>query len=967
MDVAEIVDALLVTGAVTVWPCPEDEAGPTAAAVGRVIEDTKPFRLGDPDDLTDNERRMALADILTARGNGHPVIVFSEGPPQAFCRSVGLETAPWDLNINELVAGDELARYLLADTAALSWAGVRPRVESPVYLTPIERALATAFDRAGIPYRVQVALPGARADFLIGDCLIVECDGREWHSPSKDAQRDDRLAGLGYRTLRLSGSRIIREPDRCVDDVLRALSEVMAGAVATAPQADPHATESQRRAIGHGCGPAIVAAPAGSGKTRVIVGRIQQLVASGVPAQEICAISFTNTAVDEMRGRLTGPAAKAELTTLHRLARRIADGARGARAVAGSNGSPSLEDIVSSCLGPGEMGSDPAAARTEWFEAIESFRQSMEVPSERGLPLANGVPVSPERFLEVHSAVEDAMLEEGVTDFDGMILDAIRALARDPRLHNEWSARFSHWIVDEFQDLPPSKVALVRLLASPSRNLFVVGDDDQTIYGFAGAHPRTFIDVLPDAWPDTERYVLEENFRNPPDVVRAAGHLISRNQQRVKKSVSPRGRSTVSRPLTVSIDAAYEAVGLNLVRSALGRGVPPHEIALLFRTKAMAVPVEAALAAAGIPHIPCSDAAVFNSNFVKPMRAWLRICGGTPTNNDFKSALWFPPLYLKGEDYAAVGRAQNAETFIRSGVEDGWEHITEPSRSEFIHDQLTDFVKRIDVGRAAGPVPSAIVQALRLDEALALARVDEKRTESRSIRRDATPDFVAAEVFLRFVSNFDSVAALEEWIDSKGRKSGPGRAMASRSAEAVEGHVQLMSIHAAKGQEFQVVGVLGPMDGMPDSRAETELEKEEERRVAYVAATRAADELHFCASAQFGHELLAGDASPVAAPISAPAAPASVPAPVSVTSPGREILGYVDLAIEGEGEDLLAWTRRQNDHLVHRRGHKGAPEVAQVLESLRSAMTSARARQGLEVLRPDVVAAYTRFGNLFIL
>ena len=362
--------------------------------------------------------------------------------------------------------------------------------------------------------------------------------------------------------------------------------------VPSAPDLLAQLDERQREAATLGPGPAQIIAPAGSGKTATLVARIGVLVARGVPGPRILAVTFNRDAAGELRQRISaglgltpgrdGP----EVRTLHGLARRIVlDGPRAPRLVA--DRLPLLRRVrreVVATLDDHE--SLPAA------EALDGVVSSAILEGGTApAPLA--------RVVETYLAL---LAARGEIDFDLLLARALGRLRDDAAAREQWQGRFSHVLVDEFQDVDATQLELVALLAEPERNLFVVGDDDQTIYTWRLADVRRILE-FPTRYPDATRIVLETNYRCPPDVVAAADRLISRNRERVPKrlrAVDDAGGTATSRILAWPLRGPDAVVRLaaELPRLADESG----GLAVLARTRAELAPVVVALLRAGIRH-----------------------------------------------------------------------------------------------------------------------------------------------------------------------------------------------------------------------------------------------------------------------------------------------------------------------------------------------------------------------------
>lgn len=796
--------------------------------------------LCDPGTVTELYRVVALATNC-----GAPVLAATELGERDLAGSTETEAEPWGIDVEALVARADLAFLLERYCAARV---MRSQDRGALYLTPIEARLARALERIGLSARPQVEVGPYTIDFLVADRIVVECDGAGYHDYRRDRARDQELDDLGFHVLRVSGGEIFRNAEKCAAAAADLLQEPPRRTVL------PHGIDlsvSQGPAAVHGEGPAWVAAPAGSGKTRVIQARVNHLLATGVDPTRICAISFTNRAVGEMRARLPeADAAGVRFTTLHALAKEISElPPHGSKRdlvehVKRARGKTKW-DILKQVLAPEEYRF--WRARDLWTDAIRTFRTAFDVPAFTDFP--DDRRPTEERFLEIHATYDRLLGEARLTDFEGMVLNAVRALARDADFRSLIGGRFDYWVVDEFQDLPPGKLALLRLLSSPARNLFVVGDDDQVIYGFAGASPSAF-KAFDSAFPDRVDYILGENYRSPQELVTRSLWLVERNTDRIKKNVAPMKQLTRTELATIEQTDEYPELGLAFVQERLAEGYAPHEIALLFRLRDMAVPIESALAAAEIPHIRCSRQSFYERTTVRNMRAWLRVVTRAAVPADYAAALTWPNRYLRRETLEELACSSDfAQALLRdheTGMSwlGGW---AMQLSNETNRHAVLDFVGVAQDAARQGTRPAGILDALNLRE---------KAVGEVAPAGEAPPEIVF-DIFRRLAAQFDSVDGLEAWIQTRGRDKdyAIGEDDGVATVTASSGQVTLASIHQVKGQEFRAVAVLGPLDGMPDRRARTPAELEEERRVAYVAVTRAKERLLFCASRQYASEL----------------------------------------------------------------------------------------------------------------
>ena len=706
----------------------------------------------------------------------------------------------------------------------------------------------------GVEFRAQVPIGPYRVDFLaLGPRghggLVVECDGRAFHDPNLDRVRDSDLKRLGYEVVRFTGSQIFRDPARCasvVRDRLQTLAPERRATAINEDEGGTRPTPEQEAASRHRSGPARVTAGAGSGKTRVIATRIRQLVAEGVDPASICSISYTNAAVQEMRDRLpelTGEDGVA-FTTIHSLAKRITDSAGWSRQLIQGNRAnaklPTRHSLVSEIVPRASWGSMLDGV-TLWVEAISFYRQAFEPPDFREWEPEKR-PSSGE-FIRICERYEDELKRRGLTDFEGMIHDAIRALARDPEIRLREAGKFDHWIVDEYQDLPPAKLNLLRLLTAPARNIFVVGDEDQVIFGFAGSKPSAFGE-FGEAYPGFVEYQLGMNFRCPPEVITATNSLIANNLNRTERRIIAAKSPSPASPVQVFTKHEYDEVALQFVRSHIEEGVSADEIALLFRNAAMAIPIERRLDRAGIAYIRLSREKFFERRITRRILAWLRMFASG--ERDWPAlvgeTLMWPNRYITKETREACRQALLTDRSL--SPKRVVESLSEIAKDLEEHQQDALFKYLWAIERVRVRQPSQIMSELGLRDAV--------RREKRSSGQ-ASP-VVIHDILYRLATQFTTVDEMLLWIAEFG--DDPDVVLDDQEPNRKEkGRVMLSTIHKAKGREWDHVGVLGPLGGMPDWRAETDDQKEEERRLAYVAATRAKKSLTFCASNQYAKEL----------------------------------------------------------------------------------------------------------------
>jgi DNA helicase-2/ATP-dependent DNA helicase PcrA len=498
-------------------------------------------------------------------------------------------------------------------------------------------------------------------------------------------------------------------------------------------------------------GPAMVIAPAGSGKTTTLIARLGVLLGRGVPAERIGVVTFNREAAAELSARIASRlapdvpgAAAIEVRTLHAMARQVLiDTGRPVRLL--PERLPLLRAARRRTLAerPAVVDSPDPPPQPPDPPALDTIVSAWKVEGRTPPPEAAAT-------VDAYAAL---LAIRGQLDFDDLVVGAVAALEADPQLRSHWQARFSHLCVDEFQDVDGAQLRLIRLLAAPEDNLFVVGDDDQTIYAWRLADIRRILDFA-ELYPAARRVQLATNYRCPPPVVAASRRLIEANAERFEKRIEAtpgRGPEATAIAMMASVghDWADRLAALATRQSAGGQGC-----CILARTRAELTPVALALLRAEQPHA---------TSVPTPLEA-------DPVRTLLEDARRLPPTDAP------------FPAFLRLRGVRGW--------------------RRANGDDALGDDDRAAIDAL-LGWAAAFARLDR---------------FLAAgdEVMARLSRLRDPTAPIE-----------------------------LVTVHGAKGREWPTVVVIGfEEDRFPNRRAligaaDPGRAVEEERRLAYVALTRA--------------------------------------------------------------------------------------------------------------------------------
>ncbi len=672
----------------------------------------------------------------------------------------------------------------------------------------------------GVKAEAAGAAPGGTADVLLPDGRAAWVDG------------GPRGADLG-----------VSEPIIHAESVaLGRLTEIRHGTGALAGLAP-----DQRAAAGHGAGPARIIAPAGSGKTRTLTARVAHLIDDlGFEPELVTAVAYNNRAAAEMRERLAGDSG-ATVRTIHSLGWAILREAR--RGVALLD-----EREVRSRLDP----LVPVRRRAN-ADVVGPY---VEALAEVRIALRDPAAVEADRddapdFARVYRRYRERLLARGEADFDEQVYGAVEALLADLELRRRWQATCRHMLVDEFQDLTPAYLLLIRLLASPQLDVFGVGDDDQTIYGYLGADPGYLIDY-PDLFPGAGRHDLVVNYRCPVPVVEAAGHLLTYNRRRLAKDVRPGPEAEVARgSLRVARSSGSElAAAAAGAVGELAADAGPGNVAVLARVNSALLPVHAALAEAGVPFRSPLGHELLRRTVLAAALAWLRI-GLEPDairRADVLAAVRRPARGLNRVANEIVPRRGPFTIADVGGHGKGLDGRQAGRWHDFVADlrQVADAAKAGDVGR----VLDVVVDRVGLSSA-ALA-LDGRRTR---VDRAAQSDDLAA--IRRTAAIHPDLASFEPWL----------RAVLETPADP--GGVTLSTVHRVKGMEWDRIVLFGADRGLLPHALATDWE--EERRVFHVAITRARRSVLVLADAgrpsPFLDELTGRAAAPAAKPEARPAAP----------------------------------------------------------------------------------------------
>ena len=762
---------------------------------------------------------------------------------------------------------DALTSVLGQDSVSIPDMSILDLVSDQPEMTYIEDLMAKALNAKGLSFTAQALIGKYHVDFLVeknGVQVVVECDGRAYHSSdeakAKDKERDSYLQERGYLVLRFTGGEINGSTSSCVEQIDQALDESQVEK-SQAFRMDDNLDDSQQKAVFTSPGQVCVLAPAGSGKTKVLTNRGIHLVNEGFREHQILALAFNKKAREEMQKRLRKMGFLDVKRHVHTF------NSYGVQLLGHKPYSLSGHDF------PKHEG-DRRYSET-FFEILQGYfvnerkrTKKFNTYSKEAVRKTKGQLTPPGKFLQsmcqhyvlggcpeegdqIWSQIFEEFLQwqkdsDHLTFADQVYL-AVRELAEDPVLRRQTQISIDALLIDEFQDLDAAQLMLVDILALGHGNLFVVGDDDQMIYGWRGADIERLRNFLKD--PNTRKIALSTNYRSSLLVVRHAGYLISHNGDRELKNVRPKEEASRGEvQLFIGNDIAQECTYLvNTLNKARDAGFQWKELAVLVRYRELYRTVLAALDKGRIP-VDFKDAAVLYST-----RAGRAVVGyftavlywPSPPKSVWSDILNVPNRFLSHEYVDHIGSCANPIETLRAGK----------SLNDIQQKRVLSLLKQLEGVNDAlrREVHNAHDLFQVIDTTFGLAPYFKKEA-GVSDDNDAA-DYGLVVDQLREASKqfsdppeFLAYCKAEQEKEEKEEKAQFVQGKDTTSSDSDKDAVALMTIHKAKGKEWRGVVLFhqewrkhNSVGTLPEK--EKKREEEEERRVVYVGATRAIEAL----------------------------------------------------------------------------------------------------------------------------
>lgn len=583
--------------------------------------------------------------------------------------------------------------------------------------------------------------------------------------------------------------------------------------------------EAQAQAIQHTDGPCLVLAGPGSGKTLTIVNRVKYLIEKQkVRPEEILVVTFTRFAAAEMKSRLCLVMGKRDLPvtvgTFHGIYYGILKWAY----------RMNQENILSETEKYQILCGVINKERMEIFDE-EDFIQ--DIAAEIGKVKNNRIPLeefvsekcSADAFRNIYRNYERHRKELKKIDFDDMLVLCYELFRSRPDVLAQWQKKFRYVLIDEFQDINRIQYDVIRMLAQPENNLFVVGDDDQAIYGFRGADSELMLGFGKD-YPNAKQILLGMNYRSTANIVQNSLKLIENNVERYSKKLEANREGGSCLHIQEVKDPVEEAeYVLEEIQKCKENGIKEEEIAILFRVHTDARAVVEAMVERKIPfqmkeHLPN----IYEHFIAKDIMAYFRLATGARHRQDFLQIMNRPKRYL-GRDSVA-GAKVSFEDMRKFYCDKDW-----------MIDRIDQF--EWDVKMLMKMAPYAAIQYIR--KRIGYDDFLKEYAFTHQINRSDLNEVLAEieEAAKAFSSVEEWFAHVEEYTETLKVKE--------KERNRPRPGVRLMTIHASKGLEFKQVFLIAANEGrIPYQKAKTDKEIEEERRLFYVAMTRAKDFLKIC-------------------------------------------------------------------------------------------------------------------------
>lgn len=608
----------------------------------------------------------------------------------------------------------------------------------------------------------------------------------------------------------------------------------------------------QREAVECLEGPLLIMAGAGSGKTKVLVSRIANLLAHGVPPYRILAITFTNKAAAEMKERtekLIGPMAKnVWLGTFHsfcaRLLRLEADNLAGYQRNFVIYDETDAATLIRQCLK--EMNLDDKQYRPRDVKgAISGAKNRLMSPGAMGDAAVN---FHQKKISEVYELYQEKLKKNNAMDFDDLLMVTVDLLKNNKEVRERYQERYQYILIDEYQDTNGAQYRITRSLVGPARNICVVGDSDQSIYGWRGADMQNILGFEKD-YREAKVILLEQNYRSTKIILEAANAVIANNETRKPKKLWTENTGGEKITAYKAVDERDEAsfITREITRQHSLFRVPYGDMAVLYRTNAQSRVIEEGFLKAGMAYTMVGGLRFYDRKEIKDLLAYLRVIFNPADDVSLRRIINVPRRGIGETTMGKVADYALNEGLALFDVISSDELLAEAGVSGKARKTFDEFSGKVfDLIGSMNELPlSEFIQEV-LDSSGYIQELEKDESVESESRIENLKEFISVAKDYEAQSQDTDEPELEGFLSHVSLISDLD------TANMEEDRVTLMTLHAAKGLEFPVVFMAGMEEGIfPHANSLLEKDKlEEERRACYVGITRAKKKLYLTHAGQ---------------------------------------------------------------------------------------------------------------------
>ena len=583
---------------------------------------------------------------------------------------------------------------------------------------------------------------------------------------------------------------------------------------------------NQQKAVNHIKGPMLVLAGAGSGKTKVLTNRIANLIENGVSPYNILAITFTNKAAKEMKDRvvnLIGDSANnIQISTFHSLGVKILKenyallGYERNFTIIDSDDALTIIKKIMKDLNMNKEYYNPKEIRNKISSAKNEM---MDIDKFSKIEFDH-------KIVEVYKIYQKKLKQGNSVDFDDLLILPIKLFKNYPNILNDYQERYKYILIDEYQDTNEAQYTFSRLLSSKYRNIFVVGDNDQAIYAFRGANYKNILNFEKD-YPECETILLEENYRSTKNILNAANSVIKNNRERKDKNLwSNNEEGDKIKYKKVSNEKEEASFVVEEIKTLLSKGVKEEDIAVLYRTNAQSRTIEEEMLKKNIKYRVVGSFYFYNRKEIKDLLCYLRLISNHKDDVSLLRIINTPKRGI-GEKTIEnlINTAESSNTSIYEAITSGKELVFKNLIEELTQDsQSLSLTELVDTILEKSGIKKELTSSKLLEDEIRL----ENLNEFKGVTKNYEEEYGTANLE-EFLEEISLVSDITEHQDSASR-------------------VSLMTVHSVKGLEFDYVFIIGMEEGIfPHYNAINDGSNsaiEEERRLCYVAITRAKKKLY---------------------------------------------------------------------------------------------------------------------------